>query len=84
MSRVADDILTTHLEVALATSPAALLDGLADNDGRRRHAAIGEIARQLVDRLRCFEFRCVDSERWPQDHLSLFPEDLGPISGRRP
>lgn len=46
-------IPSVHIEVALATAPPALLDGLADEDGGRRHTAIWEIARGLVERLSC-------------------------------
>ena len=54
MSRVDDEALALHLEVALSTAAPSLLDDLADTDWRRRQTAAGEIARQLVDRLRCF------------------------------
>src|SRR3546814_19497090 len=55
MSRVDDDTLALHLEVALSTAMPSLLDRLADPDRHRRNLAVGEIARQLVDRLRCFD-----------------------------
>lgn len=55
MIRVAEDILAIHLEVALAAATPTMLDGLADCDQRRRYAAVAEIARHLVERLRCFE-----------------------------
>ena len=79
MSRVADDVLSVHLEVALATAAPSLLDGLADSDRRRRHAAIGEIARQLAERLRCFSISSDEETACKAAHPSLFPEDLGPI-----
>lgn len=79
MTRVDDDTLSLHLEVALATASPALFDDLADSDRWKRHAAIGEIARQIVERLRCFEIRN-ESSRWSNDaQACLFPSDLGPI-----
>ena len=77
MSRVDDPTLSLHLEVALSTAPPALLDGLTDSDRRRRHAAVGEIVRQLVDRLRCFDIR-TEQENAPFHHPSLF-SDIGPL-----
>lgn len=79
MSRVADNILALHIEVVLATAPPSLLDGLADGDGRRRHAAIGEIARELVERLRCFDILSEDATFARNEHPTLFPRDLGTI-----
>lgn len=78
MSRVDDDTLSLHLEVALSTAAPSLLDGLAGGDRRRRHAAIGEVVRQLVERLRCFDISG-DAMGRLVDQPSLFPEDLGPI-----
>ena len=74
MTRVDDDTLALHLEVALATTAPALLEGLGDPDRRRRHAATGEIARQLAERLHCFDIRdeMIVDRRF--DQLSLFPE----------
>jgi len=79
MTRVDDAALALHLEVALATAAPSLLDGLADADRRRRHSAIGEIARQLVERLRCFDLRSEDSGMQTGAQSCLFPQDLGPI-----
>lgn len=79
MSRVDDETLSLHLEVALAITPPALLDGLTDSDRCRRHAAVGQIARQLVDRLRCFEIRSDDDSGPVDAQACLFPNDLGPI-----
>jgi hypothetical protein len=78
MIRVADDMLALHLEVALATASPALLNSLADCDRRRRHAAIGEIARQLVERLRCFDIRSEDAFAG-NPHPALFPDDPRPM-----
>jgi hypothetical protein len=79
MFRVDDDTLALHLEVALATAAPSLLDGLADADRRRRHWAIGEIARQLVERLRCFDIGSDDAGTRIDAQPGLFPQDLGPI-----
>lgn len=79
MTRVDIDALALHLEVALATAAPSLLDGLADADRRRRQSAIGEIARQLVERLRCFDILGEDASRHVRGHPSLFPADLGPM-----
>ncbi len=79
IARVDDDTLSLHLEVALSTAPPSLLGGLADSDGRKRHAAIGEIARTLVDRLRCFDILADGSEPRVSRHPSLFT-DLGPLT----
>ncbi|KHK91885.1 hypothetical protein [Novosphingobium malaysiense] len=79
MLRVDDEILSLHLEVALATAAPSLLIGLSDSDRRRRHMAIGEIARQLVERLRCFDITSDPSDSRIHGHPSLFPQDLGPM-----
>lgn len=78
MSRVDADTLSLHLEVALSTAAPLLLGGLADSDWRRRHAAIGEIVRQLVERLCCFDIRTEEGEPPMLRHPSLFP-DIGPL-----
>ena len=79
MARVEDETLSLHLEVAMATAPTSLLYGLVDTDWRRRQVAVGEIARQLVDRLRCFDIRTeqCDTRIFPQP--MLFPSDMGPL-----
>ena len=77
LSRVDDDTLSLHLEVAIATAAPSVLDGLGDPDRRRREAAVGEIVRQLVDRLRCFDIR-TEQENAPFHHPSLF-SDIGPL-----
>ncbi len=79
MTRVDDDTLSLHLEVAFSTAAPSVLDGLANPDRRQRQAAIGEIVRQLVERLRCFDIR--DEERRARygGQALLFPHDLGPM-----
>lgn len=79
MTRVDEKILALHLEVALCGAAPSLLDGLATADGHRRHVAVTEMARHLVERLRCFEFRSEEGGRLAQAQPALFPDDLGPI-----
>jgi len=80
MTRIDDDILCIHLEVALTGAPPSLLDGLTDPDRRRRHVSVGEIARHLVERLRCFDIRTEQGVTRMLEQPSLFPNDIGPIS----
>ncbi len=79
MIRIDDDILSTHIEVALAGAAPTLLDDLADADRARRRIAVARIAHHLAERLRCFDIRssepCGDGSTQP----SLFPQDMGPI-----
>jgi hypothetical protein len=79
MSRVDDDSLSLHLEVALSTTSPALLGGLIDADHHCRHAAASQVARELADRLRCFDIRSDDGARVSASQAYLFPDDLGPI-----
>jgi len=79
MARVDDDTLSLHLEVGLATAPPSLLNDLADNDWRRRQVAVGEIARQLVDRLRCFDIQSERGEARIISQPMLFPPDMEPL-----
>ena len=79
LSRVDDDTLSLHLEVALSTAPPSLLNGLTDADGHRRYAAIGEVVRQLVERLRFFDIRTEEQHRRHGEQALLFPHDLGPM-----
>ncbi|WP_184154140.1 hypothetical protein [Sphingobium lignivorans] len=79
MTRVDDDMLSLHLEVALSTAAPSLLDSLTDSDRRRRHAAVGEIVRQLVERLRCFDIRAERDETGVSRQRLLFPPDMGPL-----
>jgi hypothetical protein len=78
MSRPDDDSLALHLVVGLVGAAPTLLGNLAARDRRQRPVAVGEMARHLVERLRCFDIRC-DDAAGPRRHPSLFPEGLGPI-----
>jgi hypothetical protein len=50
MSRIADDVLLTHLEVALAVAPEPTLAGLIADDPRAQRSARVDLARHLVER----------------------------------
>lgn len=78
LPRVDADTLSLHLEVALSTASPSLLDCLTNSDPHRRHAAVGEIVRQLVERLRCFDIRGEETFRRYEAKPCLF-HDLGPI-----
>ena len=79
MTRIDDSTLSLHLEVTLATAAPSVLDALADSDRRRRYAAVGEIARQLVERLRCFDIRSDEMPTRAGAQPCLFPSDLEPL-----
>lgn len=79
MTRLDEESLSLHLEVALAGAAPELLGDLADADRRRRSIAVADIARHLAERLRCFDIRCEETGTRFQSHPSLFPDYLGPI-----
>lgn len=79
MTRIDEDSLALHLEVALSGAAPELLKGLADSDRYRRSGAALDVARHLAERLRCFEFLCEEGSVRPKAHPTLFPEDVGPI-----
>lgn len=79
MTRIDDDILSTHIEVALAGAAPTLLDDLADADRARRRIAVTRIAHHLAERLRCFDIRSPEPYGDGAGQSSLFPQDLGPI-----
>ncbi|WP_148276583.1 hypothetical protein [Sphingobium sp. SYK-6] len=79
MTRVDDDMLSLHLEMALCSAVPSLLDSLTDSDGRRRHAAVGEIVRQLLERLHFFDIRAERDETGVSGQLLLFPPDMRPL-----
>lgn len=83
MTRIDEDALSLHLEVALSGAAPAMLDGLADPDRRRRHVAVAGLARHLMQRLRCFDIESADQAMRPDRQPSLFPPDLGPLGGAR-
>jgi len=79
MARLDDDALSLHLEVALAGTAPRLLDELSAPDRYRRSAAVTDIARQLAERLRCFDIRYDEPALGSTGQASLFPSDLGPM-----
>ncbi|MGL4302874.1 MAG: hypothetical protein ACRCS5_09235 [Sphingomonas sp.] len=78
MTRLDENSLALHLEVALAGAAPELLGDLADTDRCRRGVAAADVARHLAGRLRCFEIRFDEPARTVA-HPDLFPEDLGPM-----
>lgn len=78
MERIADDILLTHLEVALAVAPELTLAALNANDPRAQRSARFDLARHLVERMRGFE---ISGEVYARgaSQSCLFPGDLSPI-----
>lgn len=80
MARLDESALSLHLEVALAGATPLLLDELADLNRVRRMVAIGDIARHLAERLRCFDISYPETGERLEPHPTLFPDDLGPIA----
>ncbi len=78
MPRIADDILLTHLEVALAVAPELVLCGLNADDPRQQRNTRGELARHLVERMRRFVSEG-DRGLRGEGQACLFPGDLSPI-----
>ena len=79
MARIDEEALSLHLEVALAGTAPRLLDDLSNPDRCRRSAAVADVARQLAERLRCFDIRCEEAGSRLQSQASLFPDDMRPI-----
>jgi len=78
MTRIDEDTLSLHLEVALAGAPERLLDDLGHADRHRRGLAVTTIARNLAERLRCFDIR-LEEESGPGLAQPTLFLDLGPI-----
>lgn len=55
MSRIDDQALSLHFEVALSGIARSLLTDLAHADRFRRSAAVSTLAHYLASRMRCFE-----------------------------
>jgi len=79
MTRIDEEALSLHLEVALAGTAPRLLGDLSNPDRYRRSAAVADIARQLAERLRCFDFQFDEAGFRSSAQASLFPSDLGPM-----
>ena len=77
MTRLAESALTLHLEIALASASPSLLGELAGTDRVRRIVAIGDIARHLTERLRCFDINYPETGERLESQPALFPDDLG-------
>ena len=71
MTRLDDDALALHLEVAIAVASPSLLSDLAARDRHRRSAAVSTLAQHLARRLRCFDIAMEESPSFP-GHPSLF------------
>ena len=78
MPRISDDILLTHLEVALAVAPEHTLVRLNADDPRAQRSARVDLARHLVERMRGFTIEG-DSQGGQVAQSCLFPCDLLPI-----
>lgn len=78
MPRISDDILLTHLEVALAVAPEHTLVRLNADDPRAQRSARVDLARHLVERMRGFTIEG-DSHSGRVAQSCLFPSDLSPI-----
>ncbi|WP_225011191.1 hypothetical protein [Novosphingobium percolationis] len=78
MMRIDEDALSLHIEVALASSPRSLLDDLDNGDRHRRNLAVSAIARELAERLRCFDIQFVDQLPSAPAQPTLFL-DMGPM-----
>lgn len=78
MPRIADEILFTHIEVALAVASEATLVGLGAADPRTQRNARVDLARHLVERMQGLEIEgegIVGRSSQP----TLFPGDLSPM-----
>lgn len=78
MPRISDDILLTHLEVALAVVPEHMLVRLNADDPRAQRSARVDLASHLVERMRGFTIEG-DSHGDRGAQPCLFPGDLSPI-----
>lgn len=78
MSRIADAILFTHIEVALAVASEATLVGLGADDPRTQRNARLDLARHLVERMQGLEIEG-GTNAGRSSQPTLFPGDLSPI-----
>lgn len=78
MPRISDDILLTHLEVALAVAPENTFVRLNADDPRAQRSARVDLARHLVERMRGFTIEG-DNHGGQVVQSCLFPGDLSPI-----
>lgn len=78
MSRIADEILFTHIEVALAVASEATLVGLGADDPRTQRNARVDLTRYLVERMQVLEIEG-EGNGGRSSQPTLFPGDLSPI-----
>lgn len=78
MSRIADEILLTHIEVALAVASEATLVGLGADDPRTQRNARLDLARHLVERMQGLEIEG-GTNAGRSSQPTLFPGDPSPI-----
>lgn len=78
MSRIADEILFTHIEVAIAIASEATLVGLGADDPRTQRNARVDLARHLVERMQGLEFEG-EGNAGRSSQPTLFPGDLSPM-----
>lgn len=78
MRRISDELLLTHLEVALAVAPEHTLVRLNTDDPRAQRRARVDLARHLVERMRGFTIEG-DGHSGAGAQPCLFPGDLSPI-----
>ncbi len=81
MTRIDEDSLSLHLEVALAGVAPALLGALAAPERHRRRMAPADLARHLTERLRCFAVLSEEPLATIVGQSALFPEDPRQIVG---
>ena len=74
MTRIDLDVLTTHLEVALACAPVDTLAALQTTDNQCRRRATYTLAQHLADRLGCFEISGDTLGDDATKQASLFPD----------
>lgn len=79
MSRLDESALSLHLEVALASASPSLLGELTGTDRVRRIVAVGDVARHLTERLRCFDISYPETGERLEAQPVLFAGDLGPL-----
>ncbi len=79
MNRLDESTLSLHLEVALASAAPRVLGDLVGTDRVRRMVAIGDVARHLTARLRCFDITYPETAERLDSQPVLFAGDLGPL-----
>ncbi len=78
MRRISDDLLMTHLEVAVAVAPEHTIVRLNADDPRVQRVARVNLARHLVERMRGVRIEG-DASGPSSAQACLFPGDLSPI-----